>query len=261
MKLLTTTSTIILLVSAALARPGSSINERVAGRRRKSQPKITSQSPAIETNSTFHEEYSENWAGVFFESPPSGETYSAVSGTFTVPSISGNGGASAWVGIDGVTYTDAILQAGVDFTISDGSISYDAWYEWYPDAAYDFTSFDISEGDSITVSVEATSDSEGTITLENITTGQSVTQAVSAPDSSTVISGQNVEWIVEDFEENGSLVVLCDFGTITFTDASALAGSSTVDLTNGDIVDITQDSEVLTATTIESSTSITVTYQ
>ncbi|KAJ3735994.1 putative aspergillopepsin-2 precursor [Lentinula guzmanii] len=241
MKLLTTTSTIILLVSAALARPGSSINERVAGRRRKSQPKITSQSPAIETNSTFHEEYSENWAGVFFESPPSGETYSAVSGTFTVPSISGNGGASAWVGIDGVTYTDAILQAGVDFTISDGSISYDAWYEWYPDAAYDFTSFDISEGDSITVSVEATSDSEGTITLENITTGQSVTQAVSAPDSSTVISGQNVEWIVEDLRR--------------------MARSSTVDLTNGDIVDITQDSEVLTATTIESSTSITVTYQ
>ncbi|KAJ3795236.1 peptidase G1, partial [Lentinula aff. detonsa] len=74
------------------------------------------------------------------------------------------------------------------------------------------------------------------------------------------ISGQNVEWIVEDFDKNGSLVVLCDFGTITFTDASASAGSSTVVLTNGDIVDITQASEGLTATTIDSSTSITVTY-
>ncbi|KAJ3783997.1 peptidase G1, partial [Lentinula aff. detonsa] len=75
------------------------------------------------------------------------------------------------------------------------------------------------------------------------------------------ISGQNVEWIVEDFDKNCSLVVLCDFGTITFTDASASAGSSTVVLTNGDIVDITQASEGLTATIIDSSTSITVTYQ
>ncbi|KAJ3711464.1 peptidase G1 [Lentinula guzmanii] len=77
------------------------------------------------------------------------------------------------------------------------------------------------------------------------------------------ISGQNVEWIVEDFDKNGSLVVLCDFGTITFTDTSASAGSSTVVLTNGDIVDIdiTQDNEGLTATTIDSSTSMTVTYQ
>ncbi|KAJ4464535.1 aspergillopepsin-2 heavy chain [Lentinula edodes] len=264
MKFLATVSIVALLTSSTLARPGSNLSQRVASRRandRKSQPKIKSESSIIETNSIFHEEYSENWAGVFFESPPSGETYSTVTGTFTVPSISGNGAASAWVGIDGVTYTDAILQAGLDFTISDGTISYDAWYEWYPDTAFDISGFDISEGDSITVTVDATSDTEGTITLENTSTGQSVTQTVSAPDSSATLGGQNVEWIVEDFEENGSLVTLCDFGTITFTDASASAGSSTVDLTDGDIVDISQDNQVLTATTVDSSTSITVTYQ
>lgn len=134
MKFLATVSIVALLTSSTLARPGSNLSQRVASRRandRKSQPKIKSESSIVETNSTFHEEYSENWAGVFFESPPSGETYSTVTGTFTVPSISGNGAASAWVGIDGVTYTDAILQAGLNFTISDGTISYDAWYEWY----------------------------------------------------------------------------------------------------------------------------------
>ncbi|KAJ3818450.1 aspergillopepsin-2 heavy chain [Lentinula raphanica] len=270
MKLLTSITLLSLLVTPILSGPSRTrLSERVAsrranGRNRQSKPKVGLSSQPSKSNATFHEEYSENWAGVFFESPPSdGDTYSSVSGTFTVPSISGSsdGAASAWVGIDGVTYTDAILQAGVDFTIEDGSVSFDAWYEWYPDSAYDFTDFDISAGDSITVSVEATSDSEGTITLENTTTGKSVTQTLSAPDSSATIGGQNVEWIVEDFEENGSLVTLCDFGTITFTDASASAGSSTVDLTDGDVVDISQDDEVLTATTVDSSSSLTVTYQ
>lgn len=33
--------------------------------------------------------------------------------------------ASAWVGIDGETCQSAILQTGVDFTISDGKVTYD----------------------------------------------------------------------------------------------------------------------------------------
>ena len=51
--------------------------------------------------------------------------------TFTVPTPSAGTGsgdsysASAWVGIDGDTCSTAILQTGVDFTYSDGSVSYD----------------------------------------------------------------------------------------------------------------------------------------
>ena len=49
-----------------------------------------------------------------------------MTGTFTVPTPSGpNGAASAWVGIDGDTCTNAILQTGVDFTLTDGKVSYD----------------------------------------------------------------------------------------------------------------------------------------
>lgn len=79
-----------------------------------------------------------------------------MSGKFTVPSPSvpsgvdatdGEYSASAWVGIDGNTYSTAILQTGVDFTVStSGEVTYDAWYEWYPDYAYDFD-LDISAGD------------------------------------------------------------------------------------------------------------------
>ena len=38
---------------------------------------------------------------------------------------SGTYSASAWVGIDGDTCDNAILQTGVDFTVSGGSVSYD----------------------------------------------------------------------------------------------------------------------------------------
>lgn len=43
--------------------------------------------------------------------------------------------ASAWVGIDGDTAQNSILQTGVDFYVEGSSVSYDAWYEWYPDYA------------------------------------------------------------------------------------------------------------------------------
>lgn len=71
------------------------------------------------TDSTSSIQYSENWSGLAYTSPPSGESFNAVSAKFTVPSPSvpsgvaatdGEYSASAWVGIDGNTYSTAILQ-------------------------------------------------------------------------------------------------------------------------------------------------------
>jgi hypothetical protein len=65
-------------------------------------------------------------------------TPSAPSG---VASTDGDYAASAWVGIDGNTYSTAILQTGLDFAVStSGAVSYDARYEWYPDYAMDLIS-------------------------------------------------------------------------------------------------------------------------
>lgn len=58
-------------------------------------------------------------------------TYTAVTGTFVVPTPSAPSGgsgtysAAAWVGIDGDTCDNAILQTGVDFTVDGGEVSYD----------------------------------------------------------------------------------------------------------------------------------------
>ncbi|EIW81698.1 hypothetical protein CONPUDRAFT_54011, partial [Coniophora puteana RWD-64-598 SS2] len=155
--------------------------------------------------------------------------------------------ASAWVGIDGDTCETAILQTGVDFTYSDGEVSYDAWYEWYPDYAYDFSGITISAGDVIKTTVTATSTTSGTAVIENTTTGVTVTQDLT---STYALCEENAEWIVEDYEEGDSLVELTNWGTVTFTDAYATTSSGEVTPSGATAIDIEQNGEVLTQVTI-----------
>ncbi|KAF2132484.1 acid protease [Dothidotthia symphoricarpi CBS 119687] len=218
-----------------------------------------------EGNSTAHVQYSSNWSGAVLETPSSGYFKSAT-GRFTVPTPKhvGSGGtesASAWVGIDGDTCASGLLQAGIDFTVSSsGAVSYDSWYEWYPDYAYDFSNFAVSAGNVIQVDITATSTTKGTVKLTNVSTGKSVSQTLSAP-SGSVLCRQNAEWIVEDFEENGSLVALSNFGTVVFSSASAaLSTGGTEGLTSATIIDLKQGSSVYTDVTINSGSQVTVKY-
>jgi len=245
----------LLLASAALAVP-SGLGARVARRRegRQSQPKQGLEGLGSHITNNSHVEYSSNWAGAAWAS--SSGTYKSVTGTFTVPtpkaaSGSSSGSAAAWVGIDGDTCDTAILQTGIDFTISGGSVSYDAWYEWYPAYAYDFSGITIQAGDVIILTVTATSTKAGTAVIENQTTGQTVSKSLT---SSSALCQENAEWIVEDYEENGSLVTLANFGTVTFTNAEATTSSgSTVGPSGSTIIDIEQNNKVLTSVSTSSS--------
>ncbi|KAG8214036.1 peptidase A4 family-domain-containing protein, partial [Butyriboletus roseoflavus] len=236
-------SNLLLLASAALAVPSSRLGARLARRRenRQSQPVNRIASPAGATSNV---QYSSNWAGAVWAEGYG--TFTTVTGTFTVPTPSGNSGAaSAWVGIDGDTCQNAILQTGVDFTVTNGEVSYDAWYEWYPDYAYDFYGININAGDVITTTVTASSTTSGTAVIENQTTGQTVTQELT---SSYALCEENAEWIVEDFEENGSLVPFADFGTVTFTSATGSGTSGTTYTPSGaTLLDIEQNGQVLTS--------------
>lgn len=253
------------LASAALAAPESKLAARVKAREagtRGSRPLETVQKPAGITNKK-NVQYSSNWSGAVLENPPSAAaTYTAVTGTFTVPQPTGSGfgssSASAWVGIDGDTYSEAILQTGVDFTVTDGEASFDAWYEWLPDYAHDFSGIDISAGDEIVAIVESYSSTNGIAIIENKSTGQKVTKELS---SSSPLGGINAEWIVEDFEQGGSLVDLVDFGTVTFTGAVAkAAGGESVGVSGATVIDIVQGSKVVTDVRIDSDSQVTVSY-
>ena len=75
-----------------------------------------------------------------------------------------------------------------------------AWYEWYPDYAYDFSGISFSAGDSVTTTVKATSKTGGTATIKNNSKGTTVTHTFSGQPS---LCEYDAEWIVEDFESNG----------------------------------------------------------
>ncbi|KAL1961654.1 hypothetical protein VTN77DRAFT_1369 [Rasamsonia byssochlamydoides] len=264
-----------LFAASALAAPkGHGLAARVAARNARthlSHPKAPAPAPVdeqVDEANRTQVDYSSNWSGAVLTSPPSGSTFTSVSAQFTVPTPSlpddsrQSSSASAWVGIDGDTYQNAILQTGVDFSVdASGAVSYDAWYEWYPDYAYDFSGITIKAGDVISLSVTASSSSHGTAVIENLTSGQKVSKTLSAPSSSATLGGQNAEWIVEDYEENGGLVPFANFGTVKFTSASAGTSSGSSLGTNGaDILDIRQNGHVLTSASIPSSSEVDVTY-
>ncbi|EIW83425.1 hypothetical protein CONPUDRAFT_102200 [Coniophora puteana RWD-64-598 SS2] len=218
--------------------------KRASGR--SSQPLLPiEQAAVVKTGGQTQEEYSQNWAGAVWSKPAG--TFTAVTGTFTVPTASGSGSASAWVGIDGSSCSNAILQTGVDFN-ADGS--YDSWYEWFPAGAVDFDGLTINSGDVIKLTVTATSTTAGSAVIENTTSGQKVNQDLT---SSSALCEQDAEWIVEDFEENGGLVPFANFGTVTFSDASATTSSGAVSPSGATVIDIQQNGQTLTQTTISGS--------
>ena len=203
--------------------------------------------------------YSSNWAGAVLI----GSGYETVIGTFTVPTPSVPSGgsssteysASAWVGIDGDTCGTAILQTGIDFNVQGSSVSFDAWYEWYPDYAYTFSGFKVSAGDVIKLTAAAKTTAAGSVTIENKTTGKSVSHSFSS--ESNKLCETNAEWIVEDYNEGDSQVPFANFGTVTFTGASVTkTDGTTVGVSGAEIIDIKQDSVLTQCSTSGSSTVI-----
>ncbi|KAI0040159.1 hypothetical protein FA95DRAFT_1612019 [Auriscalpium vulgare] len=257
---------IALLATTAFAAPPSRsarMESRLSRRREGahfSRPNQRLESANLIGGNVTHVDYSSNWAGGVLSSASG--TYKSVTGTFVVPTPktpsggSGSYSASAWVGIDGDSCETAILQTGVDFTIDSGSVSYDAWYEWYPDSAHDFSGIPIKAGDTIKVTVTATSTKAGSAVIENVTTGKTVSKSLS---SSAALCEKDAEWIVEDFDEGGTQVPFANFGTVTFTGASATTGSGSVGPSGSDILDIKQSGTVLTSVSTGSS-SVTISY-
>ncbi|KAM0263704.1 hypothetical protein ACHAQJ_001018 [Trichoderma viride] len=202
---------------------------------------------------TKYPQYSSNWAGAV----QIGKGFNKVTGTITVPRASGgsNAAASAWVGIDGDTCQTAILQTGVSFY---GDGSFDAWYEWIPDYSYSFANFELSEGDKIRMTVDASSKTTGVATLENLSTGKSVSHSFT--NTPSTLCETNAEWIVEDFEEGSSLVPFADFGSVTFSNATASGSSGTVTPSGSTIFDIESSRGQVLTSCSASSSGVTCSY-
>ncbi|KAI0505212.1 peptidase A4 family-domain-containing protein [Xylaria bambusicola] len=255
-------ASVLAWVGATVAAPGYTRRRRAdeLSLRRTSLPQfLDSERSSLLVDNSTHAEYTTNWAGAVMI----GSGYTTVSGTIVVPkpSIPLGGSstrtysASAWVGIDGSTCQTAILQTGVDFSTKGKTVTYEGWYEWYPDYSYKFPNFKISGGDTVTMTATVTSKNGGSVTLENKTTGQSVTHVFTNQLGN--LCQTNAEWIVEDFSQGNVLVPFADFGTVVFTNASA---NGVTQLDKALIYDIKQGNKVYTSCSTSSSSSVTCSY-
>ncbi|GAM34687.1 aspergillopepsin [Talaromyces pinophilus] len=261
-----TTASALLLAGSAVASPLSQRVARRSNRHGISRPNARLTGTRLAQK---NDDQSTNWSGAVLVD--SGFTKVSGSVVAPTPSIPSGGDdstqycASAWVGIDGDTCQSALLQTGFDFCIQGGSVTYDAWYEWIPDNAYDFSGIDISAGDTIEMSVEATSTTSGVATITNQSNGQSVTHTFTSSEVQSSLCQTNAEWIVEDFTiisgGSESLAPFPAFDTVTFTDASATSGSGSVDTSGADIIDLIDQSGNVVTTASASGNQVVVTYQ
>lgn len=208
---------------------------------------------------------SSNWAGAALVTTGVTE----VTGTFTIPVPTVPSGGStrtefcgaAWVGIDGDTCQSGLIQTGVFWCVENGAFSYEAWYEYIPQASIAYTGISVTGGNVIKVTVTKTSATGGVTTLENVSTGETASHTFTKQTGGS-LCGDNAEWIVEDFTEGSSLVPFADFGTVTFTGATAIVGGETVTAAAAEadtIVLVSSSDASLTTTTVSGST-VTVKY-
>jgi hypothetical protein len=175
------------------------------------------------------EAVSANWAGYVVGDAPG--SFSRVSGSWVVPTdncTASDGDAAFWVGLGGTDQESGSLeQVGTEANCTSGSPDYYAWYELVPSAPVRLD-LAVSPGDHISASV-AVSGSEVTVALTDQTTGGSATKTLTMSDPDT----SSAEWIAEAPSECGQGITDCqplplaDFGTATFTDASATAAGHT----------------------------------
>jgi hypothetical protein len=200
---------------------------------------------------------SSNWAGYALTN----STFSAVSGSWTVPSVScplsGDFYASQWVGIDGIS-DSYVMQDGTSTDCDSGFPVYSAWYEFFGDSTVHggfavplpSNTYPVAPGNVMSANVIFAA-GVWTFTLTNST--DSWTFSTTVPEPSPPPLQASAEWIVEAPEICNPTCIessVADFGSVTFTGASATANGSTTSLISSsgeaDVV-LNAESEVLTS--------------
>jgi hypothetical protein len=206
--------------------------------------------PAPESAAASQNTTTNNWAGYVTTT----ESYSGVSGSWTVPKATSNSNTSAdvtWIGIGGVTSNDLIQVGTQNIVSANNQVSASAFYELLPSASQPLSTVTVHPGDSITASITEISSGEWNITLRDNSDGQSYTNTVSYTSSQS-----SAEWIEEDPSDGMSEIPLDNFGTTTFTDGSAIQNGTTVNISGSGAYAVTminlEDQALATTSSLES---------
>jgi hypothetical protein len=150
---------------------------------------------------------------------PEGDSFATITGTFTVPTLSGANRLSIWIGIGDSLQQNYILGGGIVYNSTLQSFS-----AYWPGPVTDTTSaVPVASGNSITVTI-TTAEAGGTVTVENTTQNKTTTQSLSAPADvdSAELTVLAASWFVQAYQVTpGQLVQTPDFGTVSFTACSA----------------------------------------
>jgi hypothetical protein len=156
---------------------------------------------------------STNWSGYAITGSKGSVT--DVKGSWIVPSVDCGATPTAyssfWIGIDGYN-SNTVEQVGTDSDCQSGTPVYYAWYEFYPHLSYTITGVSIKPGDIISADVSAGSKGAYTVTLVNVTTGET-----SGPIAGKVPSAaqSSAEWVIEA-PYSGGVLPLADFSSVSF---------------------------------------------
>ncbi|MGD0995421.1 MAG: G1 family glutamic endopeptidase [Candidatus Bathyarchaeia archaeon] len=192
---------------------------------------------------------STNWSG-YAVTGSSGSVTSAY-GSWKVPAVSSGASGTTtyysafWVGIDGFS-SSTVEQVGTMAQIIGTTVSYYAWFEFYPSPMYQITSLSIKPGNTISASVTYTGSSSGsgrgfvsrqsistfTATITDVTTGKSYTTTGTVDNAAR----SSAECIAEAPSSSRGLLPLANFGTVNYgLDNTAVTGTcyATVSGVNG----------------------------
>jgi len=123
-----------------------------------------------------------------------------------------------WVGIDGVSPSTTLEQAGIAAEVVDHVVSYSAFYEFLPSSPVYLTNYPVCPGDEVCVTVACTSyvSSAFSLIITDKTAGW--TYRTTGTDSGAADS--SAEWIAETptlvTPKGQQLAPLADFGIVTF---------------------------------------------
>ncbi len=169
--------------------------------------------------------FSHNWSGYVADDT----AYAGVRGSWVVPEASpADDDLSAnvvWIGIGGSRASD-LIQLGTQALSRNGATTYHAWYETLPDAARELP-VAVSPGDAVSASLQEELPNLWHLIFSNDTTGIEYETYVYY-----VSNNASAEWIVERpfaiTDRDEGYLPLSDFGTVSFTDASATTAGGAV---------------------------------
>jgi hypothetical protein len=165
---------------------------------------------------------STNWSGY----AATGTNFTQVTGTWKVPASTCAKGSSTeyaafWIGLDGWT-SSSVEQTGTDSDCSNGTPSYYAWYEFYPEPSYYAGRLtNLSPGDIMTSSVTYNAaKTQFTAVITDTTSGISFTTTFTPAKRTAAPARSSAEWIAEapsvEVGRKVEVAPLADFNVIDF---------------------------------------------